>query len=195
MVVGRVLYTQPIYFFKPYTQQLLSPDELNFILNAQFSGHMLILTDWFSEFAVVPNIPGTVMPYGRFMTPIEEGRYGSPANWNLTYNILSALMASNFSYINTVNITYLVKNLPFQEYKYALFLCKQGRPITVGIMLTPRTLRAVDHYRNLGYKDFVFDIGGKLYDEYKRRLMAIYNVSRTILIMRFSSINICNAIT
>ena len=195
MVIGRVLYTQPTYFFKPYTQQLLSPDELNFILNARFSGHMLILTDWFSEFAVVPNIPGSVMPYGRFMTSIEEERYGSPANWNLTYNILSAIMASNFSYINTMNITYLVKNLPFQEYKYALFLCKQGKPITVGIMLTPRTLRAVDHYRNLGYRGFVFDIGGNLYDEYKRRLMAMYNISRPILIMRFSSINICNFIT
>jgi hypothetical protein len=195
MVVGRVLYTQSIYFFKPYTQQLLSPDELNFILNARFSGHMLILTDWFSEFAVVPNIPGTVMPYGRFMTSIEEERYGSPANWNLTYNILSAIMASNFSYINTMNITYLVKNLPFQEYKYALFLCKQGKPITVGIMLTPRTLRAVDHYRNSEYRGFVFDIEGKLYDEYKRRLMAMYNISRPILIMRFSSINICNTIT
>ena len=195
MVVSRVLYTQSIYFFKPYTQQLLSPDELNLILNARFSGHMLILTDWFSEFAVVPNIPGTVMPYGRFMTSIEEERYGSPANWNLTYNILSAIMASNFSYINTMNIIYLVKNLPFQEYKYALFLCKQGKPITVGIMLTPRTLRAVDHYRNLGYKGFVFDIEGKLYDEYKRRLMAMYNISRPILIMRFSGINICNIIT
>jgi len=195
MVVSRVLYTQSIYFFKPYTQQLLSPDELDLIINARFSGHMLILTDWFSEYAVVPNIPGTVMPYGRFMTSIEEDRYGSPANWNLTYNILSAIMASNFSYINTMNITYLVKNLPFQEYKYALFLCKQGKPITVGIMLTPRTLRAVDHYRNSGYRGYVFDIEGKLYDEYKRRLMAMYNISRPILIMRFSSINICNTIT
>jgi len=195
MVISRVLYTQSIYFFKPYTQQLLSHDELYLILNARFSGHMLILTDWFSEFAVVPNIPGTVMPYGRFMTSIEEERYGSPANWNLTHNILSAIMASNFSYINTLNITYLVKNSPFQEYKYTLFLCKQGKPITVGIMLTPRTLRAVDHYRNLGYKGFVFDIGGRLYDEYKRRLMAMYNISKPILIMRFSSINICNTTT
>ncbi len=195
MVVGRVLYTQPIYFFKPYTQQLLSPDELNLILNAQFSGHMLIFTDWFSEFAVVPNIPGTVMPYGRFMTLIEEDRYGSPANWNLTYMILSAIVSSHFNYTNMINITYLVKNLPFQEYKYTLFLCKQDKPIAVGIMLTPRTLRAVDHYRNSGYKGFVFDIGGKLYDEYKRRLMAIYNVSKPISIMRFSSINICNTIT
>jgi hypothetical protein len=195
MVISRVLYTQSIYFFKPYTQQLLSHDELNLILKARFSGHMLILTDWFSEFAVVPNIPGTVMPYGRFMTSIEEDRYGSPANWNLTYNILSTIVVSNFSYINMINITYLVKNLPFQEYKYALFLCKKDKPIAVGIMLTPRTLRAVDHYRNLGYKGFVFDIEGKLYDEYKRRLIAIYNVSKPISIMRFLSINICNAIT
>ena len=195
MVLSRVLYTQSIYFFKPYSQQLLSPDELNLILNARFSGHMLILTDWFSEFAVVPNIPGTVMPYGRFMTSIEEERYGSSANLNLTYNILSAIVVSNFSYLNTINITYLVKSLPFQEYKYVLFLCKQGKPITVGIMLTPRTLRAVDHYRNLGYKGFVFDIEEKLYDEYKRRLMAMYNISRPVLIMRLSSINICNITT
>jgi len=195
VVVGRALYTQPVYFFKPYTQQLLSPDELNLILNARFSGHTLILTDWFSEFAVIPNIPGTVLPYGRFMTSIEEERYGSPANWNLTYNILRTIIVSNFSYINTINITYLVKNLPFQEYKYTLFLCKQGKSITVGIMLTPRTLRAVDHYRNLGYKGFVFDIEGKLYDEYMRRLMTMYNISRPILITRFSGINICNTIT
>jgi hypothetical protein len=195
MVVSRVLYTQSIYFFKPYSQQYLSPDELNIILNAHLSHHMLILTDWFSEYAIIPNIPGTVMPYGRFMTSIEEDRYGSPANWNLTYKILSAIVPSNINYINMINITYLVKNLPFQEYKYALFLCKQDKPIAVGIMLTPRTLRAVEHYRNQGYKGFVFDIVGNLYDEYKRRLMAIYNVSKPVLIMRFSSINICNAIT
>jgi hypothetical protein len=129
------------------------------------------------------------------MSPMEEDRYGSSANWNLTYKILSEIVSCEFSYINMINITYLVRNLPFQEFKYTVFLCKHDKPIALGIMLTPRTLRAVDHYRNSGYKGFVLDIEGKLYDEYKRRLMAIYNVSEPILIIRPLVIDVCNAIT
>ncbi len=190
MFIMRVLYTNPIYFFKPYTQQLLSPDELRLIETYKDFRHSLFISDWFSEYALVANLHGSVLAYGRVMTGLELERYDSPRNRDTSYQILKSLVNNNFKSVNLTNyqIISLINNLPFQERKYVEYLCANGKDVYVSVLVTPRVLRAVEHYIKIGYNGFVWDIAGDFYKKYREFLINNFNSSIVIL---YSNYNIC----